>query len=186
MLFVVSIGHGVKYSRMNITQQGISHIPLTCSYRYTRSPVEDGILCDQEPRCIALYKKLKADGTRAHQTCICAIHPGNSTCSIIEGTHIFMPIHRSENRPGKSLIPLGPEHILQNTSQCILLANIVVLCLLPTQVYGTLCNCICGCVYKYVYIQYILSSSISLNANDTIHSAGTKILTTGFILVSYG
>ena len=111
MLFVVSIGHGVKYSRMNITHPGISHIPFTCSYRNTRSPVEDVILCDQEPRCIALYKKWKADGTRVHQTCDCAIHPGN--CSIIERTHIFMPIHRSENRPGKSLNTLGPEHILQ-------------------------------------------------------------------------
>ena len=113
MVFVVSIGHGVKYSRMNITQQGISHIPFTCSYRYTRSPVEDVILCDQEPRCIALYKKWETYGTRVHQTCNCAIHPGNSTLSIIERTHIFMPIHRSENRPGRSLNTLGPEHILQ-------------------------------------------------------------------------
>ena len=113
MLFVVSIGHGVKYSRMNITQQGISHIPFTCSYRYTRSPVEDVILCDQEPRCIALYKKWEADGTRVHQTCSCAIHPGNSTLSGVETKHIFMSIRRGKCHPGKLLNTWRHEHILQ-------------------------------------------------------------------------
>ena len=162
MLFVVSIGHGFKYSRLNITHQGISHIPFTCSYRYTRSPVEDGILCDQETRCIALYKKWKADGTRVHQTCNCAIYPGNSTFSIIERTHVFMPIHRSENRSGKSLNTLGPEHILQKHLQCILLANIVVFCLLPTHVYMGHCATVSVvvyinmCIYSIYYLAVLL------------------------------
>ena len=162
-------------------------MPFTCSYRYTRSPLEDVILCDQEPRCIVLYKKWKADGTRVHQTCICTIHPGNWTCSIIERTHIFMPMHRSENRPGKSLNTFGSEHILQKHFPMYLIGKHSFSLFAPySGMFGTLCNCICSCVYKYVYIQYILSSSAFLNANDILLSAGTKIRTTGFILVLYG
>ena len=147
VLFMVSIGHGVKYSRMNITHPGISHIPFTCSYRYTRSPVEDVILCDQEPRCIALYKKWKADGTRVHQTCNCAIHPGNSRLSIVEAKHTFMFIHRGKCHPGKLRNTRRHKHILQKHFPMYLISKHVFLLSAPySRIYGTLCICICICM----------------------------------------
>ena len=140
VLFMVSIGHGVKYSRMNITQQGISHIPFTCSYRYTRSPVEDVILCYQEPRCIALYTKWTADGTRVHQTC-------NSRLSIVEAKHIFMFIHRGKCHPGKLRNTRRHKRILQKHFPMYLIGNHVCILSAPYScIYGTLCISICICI----------------------------------------
>ena len=152
MLFMVSTGQGFNTVCIIITNHGISHIPLTCSYRYTKSPVEDVIICYQETRCIALYKKWEADGTRVHQTCSCAIHPGNSTLSVVETKHIFMCIHRGKWHPGKLLNTWGHEKNWQDIFQCTLAQTCLFLFSPYSRMYGTLCICICICAYIYIYV----------------------------------
>ena len=91
--------HKVTYQRLNITHRGISHVKITCAERQTRSSIEDVILCEQEPVCVALYKKWQNDGKRGHGICTCYTQPeGIPMFPAVQKEHLFFSISRQPSR----------------------------------------------------------------------------------------
>ena len=92
---------GIKYYRLNTTRNGLSQIAVTCTDRYTRSPVADVILCEQETLCVALYKEWSPDGTKVHRTCTCVMGLGVTTGYVNQTRNLFTAVHKNNSNPGR-------------------------------------------------------------------------------------